>query len=36
LGQEVLQVAQQEIDVQRALMGLIDDDGIVFGDAWTI
>ena len=32
MGQEVLQVAQQEIDVQRALVGLIDDDGIVFGE----
>ena len=31
LSQKVLQVPQQEIDVQRALMGFIDDDGFVFG-----
>ena len=30
LGQEQFQAAQQEIDVQRALVGLVEDDGLVF------
>ena len=31
LSQEVLEVPQQEVDVQRTLMSLVDDDGLVFG-----
>ena len=32
LGQEVLQVSQEKINIERSLMGLIDDDGLVFGE----
>ena len=29
LGQQLVQEAEQEVDVQRALVGLVDDDGVV-------
>ena len=32
LWQQLLQVAQDEVDVEAALVGLIDDDGVVLGE----